>query len=167
MRNYNNKMPLQNSKSFRRFAKHLFLISRVYIERNKAKEDVDEYLQRMRKSIIKMRLSYSDIDRLKEKIGNLINWERRYAKFFKPADKETQELKSQINVLEQELSNEREEKRKIIYENNEKIAQLTNSLNSIKSKTNELMMERAKRHQRLTALDKKIHEKVDLHKYYH
>ena len=158
---------LQSSKSFRHFARHLFLVGRVHIERNRAKEDVDNHLQRMGKSIIRMNLSYSDIDKLKEKIENLINWERKYAKFFKPEDKETQSLKSQINALEQELKNEREEKMSIISENNEKIAQLTESLNNIKNQMKHLHLEKAKRQQRLTALDKKIREKVDVHKYYH
>ncbi len=158
---------LQNSKPFRHFARHLFLIGRVYVERRKAKEDVDNYLQRMRKSIIRMNLSYSDIDKLKKKIENLTDWERRYAKFFKPEDKETQALKSNINALEQELRNEREEKMSIISENNEKIGQLTSSLDNIKNQMKHLHMEKARRQQRLTALDKKIMERVDVHKYYH
>ena len=170
--------PLQSSKSFTHFAKHLFLIGRVYVERNKAKEDVNNHLQKMRKSIIRMKLSYSDIDRLKEKIENLIDWERGYAKFFRPADKETeelkkqvqsleQELKSQVNALEQELRNEREEKQRIIYENDEKIKQFTESLSNIKSQMRHLHLEKARRQQRLNALESKIKEKVDVHKYYH
>jgi len=158
---------LQNSKSFRRFARHLFLVGRAHIERNRAKADVDSHLQRMRKSIIRMNLSYSDIDRLKKKIDNLIEWERKYAKFFKPEDKETQALRGQITALEQELKNEREEKMSIISENDEKIAQLTESLNNIKNQMRHLHLEKARRQQRLTALDKKIREKVDVHKYYH
>ena len=58
---------LQSSKSFRHFARHLFLVGGVHIERNRAKADVDSHLQRMRKSIIRMNLSYSDIDKLKKK----------------------------------------------------------------------------------------------------
>ncbi|MBS3104625.1 hypothetical protein J4234_00035 [Candidatus Woesearchaeota archaeon] len=158
---------LQNSKSFRHFARHLFVVGRVNIERNRAKADVDSHLQRMRKSIIRMNLSYSDIDKLRKKIDNLIEWERKYAKFFKPEDKETQSLKSQINSLEQELKNEREEKMSIISEDNEKISQLAESLNNIKSQMKHLHLEKAKRQQRLTALDKKIREKVDVHGYYH
>lgn len=158
---------IQNSRPFRHFARHLFLIGRVHIERNRAKEDVDNHLQRMRKSIIRMNLSYSDIDKLKKKIENLLDWERKYAKFFKPEDKETRALKNQINDLEQELKNEREEKMSIISENNEKIAQLTDSLSNIKNQMKHLYLEKAKRQQRLTALDKKIMEKVDVHKYYH
>ncbi|MBI2650609.1 hypothetical protein HYX04_04810 [Candidatus Woesearchaeota archaeon] len=158
---------IQTSKSFRHFAKHLFLIGRVYVERKKAKEDVDSHLQRMRKSIIRMNLSYSDIDRLKKKIENMLDWERKYAKFFKPEDKETQALKGQINALEQELRNEREEKMSITSENNEKISQLTGSLDNIKNQMKHLHLEKAKRQQRLTALDKKIREKVDVHRYYH
>lgn len=157
---------LQNSKSFRHFARHLFVVGRVNIERNRAKADVDSHLRRMRKSIIRMNLSYSDIDKLKKKIDNLIEWERKYAKFFRPEDKETISLKSQINSIEQELKNEREEKMSIISENNEKISQLTGSLGSIKSQMKHLHLEKAKRQQRLTALDKKIREKVDVHNYY-
>ncbi|MBI3027488.1 hypothetical protein HYY70_05220 [Candidatus Woesearchaeota archaeon] len=157
---------IQNTKSLRHFVKHLFLTGRVYTERKRAKIDVDAQLQRMRKSIIRMNLSYSDVDRLKQKIDNLMNWERRYAKFFKVPDEETIELRKRINALEQELHNEKEEKYKITSENNEKIAQLTESLSGLKSKTNYLLMERAKRQQRLKALENKIREKVDLSKYY-
>lgn len=157
--------PLQ-TKSFRHFAKHLFLVGRVYTERKKAKEDVDNYLQRMRKSVIRMSLTYSDIDRLKQKIENLINWERKYARFFKPEDKETEELKNHIKALEQELRNEREEKLSIISENNEKIAQLTDSLDNIKTQMGHLHLEKARRQQRMQALEKKIRANVDVHKYF-
>ena len=159
--------PFQNSKSLGHFAKHLFIAGKIYIERNKAEEDVSSHLQKMRKSIIRMTLSYSDIDKLKEKINNLIEWERNYAKLFKPEDKETQELKEQMNILAAELRREREDKQRIIEENNQKINQLKDSLNNVKSKTNYLLMERAKRHHRLKALENKIKEKVDVHGYYH
>ncbi len=158
--------PLQTSKPLRQFARKLFLVSRAYVERNRASEDVGNYLQRMRKSIIRMKLSYSDLDRLKEKIEKLIDLERSYAKFFKPEDGKTIELKRQINALEQELRSEKEEKYKLISENNEKIRQLNDSLSSIKNQTRQLIMEKARRQQRLTALDRKIREKVDLGRYY-
>ena len=158
--------PSQTSKSFRHFARHLFIVAKVYSERDMAKQDLGSHLQRMKKSIIRMTLSYSDIEKLKKKIDNLVNMERIYAKFFKPEDRETGELKNQISSLEKELRNEREEKYRIISENDEKIKQLTDSLNSIKSKMNELLIEKAKRHQRITDLDKKIRAKVDVHSYY-
>jgi len=159
--------PLQNTNSLSHFARHLFLVSNVYAGRKKAKEDVGEHLHKMRKAIIRMSLTYSDIDRLRQKIENFIGWERRYAKLFKPADKETEELKSEIRALQQELGNEREEKLSIISENNEKIRQLTASLDNIKNQMRHLHLEKARRQQRLQALEKKINEKVDLHKYYH
>lgn len=158
--------PAQNSKSFGHFAKHLFIAGKIYIERNKAKEDVDNHLQRMRKSVIRMSLGYSDIDRLKEKINNLIYWERNYAKLFKPEDKETLELREQINLLAAELRKEREDKQKILEGNNQKISQLTGSLNNIQNQMRHLHLEKAKRQQRLNALEKKIKEKVDVHSYY-
>ncbi len=156
----------QDSKSFRHFVKHLFIVGKVYDERNKAKEAVYKHLELMRKSIIKMKLSYTDIDILKEKIENLFNLERKYVKFFKLEDNETNELKKQLNSLQQELANEKTEKQRIIEENNERVKQLTDSLDNIKSQMKHLLMEKAKRHQRLTALDKKIREKVDVHRYY-
>ena len=157
---------MESTHFLRHFAKHLFLVSRVHAERNMAKADVGSHLQKMRKSIIRMNLGYSDIDRLKEKVSRLVESERKYSKFFKPEDDEAKELKNQINILEQELNNEREEKQRIISDNDEKIRQLTESLNSIKKKMNELLMEKSKRQQRLTALDRKIREKVDVHKFY-
>ena len=158
---------IQNTQSFRHFSKHLFIVSKVFVERNKARQEVAAHLQKMRKSIIRMNLSYTDIDRLKDKVENLINWERKYAKFFKPEDKETQELKNRINALEQELRNEKLEKQAIMAQNNERINQLSESLNSIKKQMNILHLEKAKRHHRLKALEQKIRGKVDVHRYYH
>ncbi|MBI2541400.1 hypothetical protein HYV80_01700 [Candidatus Woesearchaeota archaeon] len=158
---------VQNTDSIRHFARHLFLVSKAYASRKKAAEDVDEHLRRMGKSIVRMSLSYSDISRLKQKIDALIGWERKYAKLFRPEDKETEELKSHIAALEQELRNEKEEKYSIISENNEKIAQLTESLSGIKDQMKHLHLEKARRQQRMQALDKKINEKIDLHRYYH
>ena len=160
-------MQVQSSKSFRHLARHLFVVSGVYSERGRARQELDSYLQRMRKSIIRMTLGYSDIEKLKKKVDSLVDIERKYAKFFKPEDKETEGLKNQINALEHELMNEREEKYRIASDNNEKIQQLTNSLNSIKVKMNELLVEKSKRQHRLTALEKKIREKVDVRGYYH
>ena len=158
---------IQDLRSFRHFSRHLFFASKIHVERRKAEQDIFDHLQRMRKSIIRMNLSYTDVDKLKKKVDNLIEWERKYAKFFKPEDRETTSLKNQITALEQELKNEREEKMSIISENNEKISQLTGSLDNLKSQMKHLHLEKAKRQQRLTALDKKIREKVDVHDYYH
>ena len=154
-------------RSFKHFAKHLFLVIRVYVERKNAKEDVYNHLHNMRSSIIRMNLGYSDIEKLRKKIEILINWERLYAKFFKPEDNRTKELKEQVDALEQELIKEKEEKEKIIDENSEKVNQLTVSLNSLKSKVRDLLMERARRYYRLKALENKISESVDLNRYYH
>ena len=150
----------------RHFVKHLFLMGNVYVERKKAKEDVDAHIQRMRKSIIRMRLTYTDIDKFREKIDNLLNWERKYAKFFKPEDLETQELKKQIVHLKRELRSEKEEKYMIINENDEKIRQLTESLHNIKNQMRYLYLEKAKRQQRQRALEQKIMHKVDMNNYY-
>lgn len=163
---FNRTKTIQTSKSFRHFAKHLFIIGRVYVERKKAQQEVDSQLERMRKSIFRMSLSYNDIDKLKEKISNLINWERKYAKFFKPKDNEMQEMQNKINALEQELKNEKEEKYRIKSENDEKIRQLTESINNIKNQMRFLHLERAKRHHRLKALENKINEKIDVHSYF-
>ena len=158
---------MDNPKSLVHFAKHLFLVSNVYVQRNKSGEDVNNHLQKMRKSIIRLRLTYSDVDILKEKIKNLIDLEREYAKFFKPEDKKTRELKNRIYHLEQELKNENEEKHKIILENDEKIKQLTDSLNNVKSSMRYPLMERTRRQQRLHALERKIRHKIDVRGYYH
>ena len=154
---------IQDHKSFHHFAKHLFIAGKIYIERNRAKEDVASHLQRMRKSIIRMSLTYSEIDNLKAKINNLVDWERRYAKLFRAEDKQDLELKKQLESAENELRKEREEKQQIINDNNNRILELTESLNNIKSKTNELLMERARRHHRFRALESKINGRVDLH----
>ncbi|MBI2655580.1 hypothetical protein HYX06_04125 [Candidatus Woesearchaeota archaeon] len=157
---------MQISKSVRHFTKHLFLISKVQIERGKAREDVYSHLSKMRKSIIRMSLTYSDLDRLKQKIDNLISWERKYAQYFRPEDDEKQELKNHIRALEGELSNEKEEKFRIMGEHDERLNELTDSLESVKHRLSHLMMEKAKRNNRLKILEEKISHKVDSKDYY-
>jgi len=160
-------METLNSKPLRHFVKHVFIIGKVYRERNKAKQAIGEHLKKMRNSIIRMNLSYNDIERLKQKISNLINWERKYAKFFKVDDKETQELKKQITILQDELRSEREAKQSLATDYDKKIKELSESLQRLKHKTSHLLMEKAKRQQRLNALDQKINKKVDVNRYFH
>lgn len=157
---------IQIPKSVRHFTKHLFLVSNVYSERAKAREDVYSHLHKMRKSIIRMSLTYSDIDRLKLKIDNLINWERKYAQYFGPEDGEKQELKNHILALEGELSREKEEKFRIIGEHDERLKELTDSLDGVKHRLSHLMMEKAKKNNRLKILEEKISQKVDSKDYY-
>ncbi|MBI1935749.1 hypothetical protein HYS31_04890 [Candidatus Woesearchaeota archaeon] len=159
--------PSRNSRPLRHFAKHFFLASKVYHERKKAKSEIEQHLGRMRKSIIRMNLTYSDIDKLKSKIGRFMEIEADYAKFFKTDDSEAKELKSRIKALQEELNNEKEEKMRIISESSENARQLNESLSSVKSKMNQLIMEKAKRKHRLNALNQKINQKVDIHGYYH
>ena len=156
----------KGSPSFRKFSKYVFIVGQVFTERNKAREDVYNHLHHMRKSIIRMRLSYTDVDRLKEKIEKLAILERKYGKYFKISDDETEELRNHVKELEEQLVKSSEEKQSIIDENNHKIAQLTESLENVKRQLRHLLMEKAKRTQRLKALESKIRSKVDLHSYY-
>lgn len=159
-------MQQQLSKPLRHFARHLFVAGKVYREREKARQDVYSFLQRIRKSIIRMSLSYSEIDRLRQKIDSLIDWERKYARFFRPEDSHLSELKSQIKSLEEELSKEREEKLRIKSEQEDRIKELSDSLENVKHKTRHLLLEKAKRHQRLKALEHKIDKGVDRKSYF-
>ncbi len=157
---------IQSRKSLRHFTKYLFLISKVYAEREKSRIGVYEQLQKMRKSIIRMTLRYTDIDELKQKIDSLINLERKYAKYFKPEGDEKQELKDHIKALEDELSKEREEKLRVMSEHEERLRDLTDSLESAKHKLRSLLLDKAKRHHRLKILEEKISQKTGLG-YYH
>lgn len=160
-------LSFQDSNWFRNFSRHLVLAGGVYHQRSKAKEELDKSLEKMRKSIIRMTLSYSDVDKLTQKIDSLIDWERRYSRLFRPEDNEIRELKEEIKQLEHELREERESKSKMHTEHNDKTQQLTQSLENIKGQLKHLHLEKAKRHQRLKALDDKIKSKIDVHSYYH
>lgn len=159
-------LQVQNLQSFRHFSRHLFFASRIHVERRKSERDVFEHLQKMRRAVIKMSLGYSDIDKLKKKIENLVEWERKYAKFLRPGDDEAKQLQSQINLLEEKLAREREEKIEAINENNEKIKRLSESLDNIKNQLKHLHLEKAKRTHRLKAIENKIRERVNLDDYY-
>ena len=154
------------SRSLRHFTRHIFLISKAYAERNRAKSDVYSGIHRIRRSIIRMNLTYSDIDNLKKKIEKWMDLESRYARYFRPEDKETAELKNQISVLQEELRKEREDKARVIREHEEKETELNDSINNIKNSMKHLFMEKAKRQQRLNSLEKQINKKIDLGRYY-
>jgi DNA repair exonuclease SbcCD ATPase subunit len=160
-------LQFQNSSWFKRFSRHLVIAGGVYYQRKKAKDELELFLQKMRKSIMRMTLSYSDIDKLSQKIDNLIDWERRYSRMFKPEDSEIKELKEEIRHLENELMDAHESKSKMHAEHTEKTQQLTQSLENIKGQLKNLHLEKAKRHHRLKALEEKISGKIDVHSYYH
>ena len=157
---------MQSTKAMSHFAKHVFLVSSIYADKKKAEDDVYEHLLKMKKSVIRMALSYKDIDKLKDKVAALIDEERKYAKFFRPDDGEVKELKLRISELEEQIKNEREEKYRIVSENDEKIKIMSDSLGAIKHKMRGLHMDKAKRQRALNILENKINEKVDRDKYF-
>lgn len=156
MYNPHNPEPLQDLKPTRHFIKHLFLASKVYVGRNTAGSLVQDHLHRMRRSIIRMSLTYSEVDALKRKLENLIDFERQFARLFRPDDNERKKLRERINQLEEELKSEREEKRRMAQENEEKISSLNESVQSIKIQLRHLSIEKARRQQRLRALESRI-----------
>ncbi|HLC60832.1 MAG TPA: hypothetical protein VJJ52_05355 [Candidatus Nanoarchaeia archaeon] len=157
---------MQNTKSMGHFARHVFLISKIHSQKQKAEDEVKSHLAKMRKSIIRMSLSYKDIDRLKDKINILIDWERKYSKFFRPEDSEIKDLKGKIISLEEELQKEKEEKYRIMSENNERIKGMSDSLEAVKHRMRILHIDKAKRQRTLNMLDNKINKKIDRDEYY-
>lgn len=157
---------MQNTKAMGNFARHVFLISKVHSQKQKAEDEVKAHLAKMRKSIIRMSLSYKDIDRLKDKIDILIDWERKYSKFFRPEDSEIKDLKDRIASLEEEIRNEKEEKYRIVSENNERIKEMSDSLEAVKHRMRILHMDKAKRQHKLSMLENKIDKKVDRDEYF-
>ena len=157
---------MQSTKAMSHFAKHVFLVSNIYADKKKAEDEVYGHLSKMKKSIIRMSLNYRDIDKLKEKIEILIDTERKYAKFFRPEDGEAKELKARIAELEEQIKNEREEKYRIVSENDEKIAAMSDSLEAIKHKMRMLHMDKAQRQRKLSILEEKINKKVNRDEYF-
>lgn len=148
------------------FARHVFLISKVHSQKQKAEDEVKAHLAKMRKSVIRMSLNYTDIDRLKDKISILIDMERKYAKFFRPEDTEIKDLKDKIISLEGEVRNEKEEKYRIVSENNERIKEMSDSLEAVKHRMRILHMDKAKRQRKLSMLENKIDGKIDRDEYF-
>lgn len=157
---------MQSAKSMSHFAKHVFLVSRIHAEKKRAEDEVYGHLSRMKKSIIRMSLSYRDIDKLKQKISILIDAERKYARFFRAEDGEAKELKQRITDLEEQVKNEKEEKYRIVSENDERIKEMSDSLQALKHKMRVLHMDRAKRQRKLGILENKINKKVDRDSYF-
>ena len=157
---------MQSTKVMGHFARHVFLISKVYSQKQKAEDEVNAHLAKMRKSIIRMSLSYNDIGRLKDKINTLINWERKYSKFFRPEDSQIKDLKDKIISLEGEIRNEKEEKYRIVSENSERMKEMSDSLEAVKHRMRILHMDKAKRQRKLSMLENKIDKKIDRDEYF-
>ena len=146
----------ESSRAIKHFSRHLFIGVKLYTERKSAKDELNEQLERMRKSIIRLSFSYSDIDRLREKLDKVIHSERKFAKFFHIEDDEMKHLKNEVAHLTQQLGLEREEKQKKIDENKLRIKQLEEKVEVIKATLNSLVMEKLKRSQRMKLLERKI-----------
>ena len=157
---------MQNTKAMGNFARHVFLISKAHSQRQKAEDDVKTHLAKMKKAIIRMSLSYNDIDRLKGKINTLIDTERKYSKFFRPEDSQIKDLRDRIISLEKEIQNEKEEKYRIVSENNDRIKEMSDSLDAVKHRMRVLHMEKAKRQRKLSMLENKIDKKIDRDEYF-
>ncbi|HLG24074.1 MAG TPA: hypothetical protein VI564_04055 [Candidatus Nanoarchaeia archaeon] len=157
---------LEQTVVFRNFAKKLFIVGNVYSKTIKAREDVHKQMQKMKKSIIRLNLSYSDVDRLNHKVEKLIELERRYSRFFKTPDTEVKELKDHIEYLENQLSLERKEKRQLLEEEEVKINQMKEHMNAVKNHAKQLLLDRERRNDRMKDLEKKISKRVDIKSYY-
>src|SRR3989338_4953924 len=140
---------LEQTVVFRNFAKKLFIVGNVYSKTIKAREDVHKQMQKMKKSIIRLNLSYSDVDRLNHKVEKLIELERRYSRFFKTPDTEVKELKDHIEYLENQLSLERKEKRQLLEEEEVKINQMKEHMNAVKTHAKQLLLDRERRNERM------------------
>ena len=158
-------MPEKKSKAMSHFARHLFLGAKLYSDRKAAKEELNEQLERMRKSIIRLSFSYSDIDQLREKLEKTIHAERKFAKFFQVDDLEIKKLKKEVAWQQQQLDSERTEKFRLMEENKTRIKALEEKVEGIKSTLNALIMEKIRRGQRLRFLEKKISAEVPDHSY--
>ena len=158
--------PEQQTTAFRDFTKKLFIAGNIYSKTIKAREDVHKHMHKMKKSIIRMNLSYSDVDKLNHKVEKLIELERRYSRFFKAPDKEIGELKDQVEYLENQLRIERKEKHKIMEEQELKINEMKEHMQTVKSHARQLLMDRERRNERMKDLEKKISKRVDIKSYY-
>ena len=150
----------QKERATRHFAKHLFRAGHAYIERKKARKELSSFVEKMRSSIIRMNLSYTDIERLKKRIDAAMDCERSFGKFFRGEDKVDSELKQQITALDEEISKEREEKLRIRADYEDRINDLSQSLESVKTKMNHLLIQKAKSQQRINEIDKKIKGRI-------
>lgn len=158
--------PEQQTATFRNFAKKLFIAGNVYSKTLKAREDVHKQMHKMKKSIIRMNLSYSDVDKLNHKVENLIELERRYSRFFKAPDKELDELRDHVDYLQNQLTLERKEKRTLMEEQEHKINEMKDHMNTVRSHARQLLMDRERRNERMKDLEKKISKRVDIRSYY-
>ena len=147
-----------------KYTRSLFLIGKTYVARNQAKEQLNQHLNKMRSSIIRMRLGYKDIEILREKIDELVDWERKYARVLKSEDNEILFLKGQLKRLENELKLEREEKERMSANYKGKISSLAESIIKIRGHIEILLKEKVVRKKRYESIENKI--KMDLGNYY-
>ena len=147
-----------NHSQIKDFFTNLCIVSSRYEKKHHAIKDLDKQLEKIQK-YSKGKLDTDDIPRLKSKINEVIESERRILRRNQQESAGKTESAGRIHQLEHELEQVKIERDRALEENKEKIHELNIALLSIKTRMENLIEHKREREKRIRELEKKISKK--------
>lgn len=163
----NDKLP----QRFLDFSRKVFLIGSRYHERNIAKEDLHNHLERVKKASLskKQRGIVKELEYAESKIAALIEKEKSISNSDFPANKELLEDIRKKDAQINESNRQIDGMKKLIEKNKERANELSSLLKGLKEKLKVYMEKDRKENERrkrvMKHLDSKIHGEVDVEDY--
>lgn len=148
-----------NPSSIRDFFNRLCIAGSRHEKRHNAIKDLDNQLEKIQK-YSKGKLDMADIPRLKSKINEVLESERRILSLKQQGSAKETESARKIKELEHELGQVRTERDRALGENKEKIHELNLALLSIKTRMEKFIEHKREREKRIRELENKINSKV-------
>lgn len=139
-------MESQLHSDFISFSRKLFLLGGKYYERNTAKKNLLEHIDKVKKlSTGKRDKLLKELDILDAKISDLIEKEKKIAGSHAASYGEITELRNKAAMLERQLWKEMASKEQIIEKNMKQAQELRNAMNKIREELNSLKKVRKKK----------------------
>lgn len=143
----------------KRFFASLCAVSGRYEKKLHAIKDLDNQLEKIKK-YSKGKLDAGDIPRLKSKINEVLESEKKILGHTRAETAKEKGLLEKIDELEHELQQAKQERDNAIEQNRKQIHELNDALLSIKMRMENLIEHKKEREERIMELEKKIKSKV-------
>jgi len=143
-----------NPSQLKNFVRELCIISSRYAKKQKAVEDLDRHLEKIKKPK-GIKLQKEHIAKLMPKINKVVEAEKMLLTKHSEEAKEKQ-FREQIKRLENDLYQARKERDKAKDENKHKIDQLATTVISIKERISNIIRAKMQKEKRINELNQKI-----------
>lgn len=152
-----------NAEGMKRFVKHLCLTSKRHEEREKARNNLDWQLKKVKQITLTQKprkwLIEKELRELERKISTALEYERRLFGMSEADNSLIRQLKDRIFSLEYQLKQSEYMKEKEIEKNRELISDLGNTIADLREKI-DILIEREERIKRLEKKVKKTKRRI-------